>query len=163
MENSLLGRCQNVFKMLFSKISFFGNYHLWNITSQSAFIIFFQNFWNFMGHLDTDPSWPGSVSHRWPAQVTHKDSDLWTALETCMSNSLNLLDTDIAIHAPNGCVIEDDYGVPLIALVHHIFGDLEKNINVSCWTEVVYEFILNSLTPLHRIPPLQPCTSSLIP
>ena len=43
----------------------------------------------------------------------------------------NLLDTYIAIHVPNGCVIEDLYGMPLIVLVWYIFyGEVGKNINI---------------------------------
>ena len=39
----------------------------------------------------------------------------------------NLLDTYIAIHAPNGCVIEDLYGMLLIVLVWYIFyGEVGK-------------------------------------
>jgi hypothetical protein len=52
----------------------------------------------------------------------------------------NLLDTYITIHAPNGCIIEDKHGVPLIVLVRYIFaGNVGEDINVSCQANVVYK------------------------
>lgn len=52
-----------------------------------------------------------------------------------------LLDTYTVINAPNGCVILDQFGIPLIVLVRDIFpGDLGVEINMSCPSDVVYEF-----------------------
>jgi hypothetical protein len=85
MEISFFGRYQNVFKTLFSKISFFGHYHLWEFPFYEgvkmslkclfqnfpfleitifrinlligSHIIFFQNFLKFHGYprVDLDP------------------------------------------------------------------------------------------------------------
>jgi hypothetical protein len=50
----------------------------------------------------------------------------------------NLLNTYIALHAPNGCVIEDQFGVPLIILVRYIFGgEFGKKLNVSFFNPLV--------------------------
>src|ERR1700733_6658219 len=51
----------------------------------------------------------------------------------------NLLNTYIALHTPNGCVIEDQFGVPLVILMRYIFGgEFGKNLNVSFFNPLVF-------------------------